>query len=97
MEPCNEDINAKKIISVEEDPNYEVAKSKAGGFQACQDSNPDLCARGGGGGGTPGNSWWGGGCRRVLKILTLFQNKKCHFPDPFSDLAFRQKLCKYNT
>ena len=36
------------------------AKSKAGGFQACQDSNPDLCARGGeGGGGTPGNSWWG--------------------------------------
>ena len=58
MEPRNEDINAKKIISVE-DANYEVAKSKAGGFQACQDSNPDLCAREGGGGGTPGNSWWG--------------------------------------
>ena len=58
MEPCNEDINAKKIISVE-DANYEVAKSNAGGFQACQDSNPDLCARGEGGG-TPGNSWWGG-------------------------------------
>ena len=60
MEPRNEDINAKKIISVE-DANYEVAKSKAGGFQACQDSNPDLCARRGGGeaGGTPGNSWWG--------------------------------------
>ena len=57
MEPRNEDINAKKIISVE-DANYEVAKSKAEGFQACQDSNPDLCARGGGGG-TPGNSWWG--------------------------------------
>ena len=55
MEPRNEDINAKKIISVE-DANYEVAKSKAEGFQACQDSNP--CARGGGGG-TPGNSWWG--------------------------------------
>ena len=47
MEPRNEDINAKKIISVE-DANYEVAKSKAGGFQACQDSNPDLCARRGG-------------------------------------------------
>ena len=58
MEPRNEDINAKKIISVE-DANYEVAKSKAGGFQVCQNSNPDLCARGGGGGGTPGNSWWG--------------------------------------
>ena len=57
--PRNEDINAKKIISVE-DANYEVAKSKAGGFQACQDSNPDLRARGeGGGGGTLGNSWWG--------------------------------------
>ena len=48
MEPRNEDINAKKIISVE-DANYEVAKSKAEGFQAWQDSNPDLCARGGGG------------------------------------------------
>ena len=59
LEPWNEDINAKKIISVE-DANYEVAKSKAGGFQAYQDSNPDLCARGGvGGGGTPGNCWWG--------------------------------------
>ena len=56
MEPRNEDINAKKIISVE-GANYEGAKSKAEGFQACQDSNPDLCARGGGG--TPGNSWWG--------------------------------------
>ena len=90
MEPRNEDINAKKIISVE-DANYEVAKSKAGGFQACQDSNPNLCAQGGGG----GYSWefLVGMCRRVLKILTLFQNKKCHFPDPFSDLAFRQKLC----
>ena len=89
--PRNEDINAKKIISVE-DANYEVAKSKAGGFQACQDSNPDLRARGEGGG---GYSWefLVGMCRRVLKILTLFQNKKCHFPDPFSDLAFRQKLC----
>ena len=29
----------------------------------------------------------------VLQILTLFQAKKCHFPYPFSDLAFRQKLC----
>ena len=58
MEPRNEDINAKKIISVEEDANYEVAKSKAGGFQACQDSNPDLCARGGGGV-LLGIPWWG--------------------------------------
>ena len=91
MEPRNEDINAKKIISVE-GANYEGAKSKAEGFQACQDSNPDLCARGGRGG---GYSWefLVGVYRRVLKILTLFQNKKCHFPDPFSDLAFRQKLC----
>ena len=31
-------------------------------------------------------------CRPVLQILTLFQTKKCHFPYPFSDLAFRQKL-----
>ena len=32
-------------------------------------------------------------CRPVLQILTLFQTKKCNFPYPFSDLAFRQKLC----
>ena len=34
-----------------------------------------------------------GVCSPVLQILTLFQTEKCHFPDPFSDLAFRQKLC----
>ena len=28
-----------------------------------------------------------GVCRPVLRILTLFQTKKCHFPHPFSDLA----------
>ena len=31
-------------------------------------------------------------CRPVLLTLTLFQTKKYHFPDLFSDLAFRQKL-----
>ena len=35
----------------------------------------------------------GGGVPLVFQILTLFQTKKCHFPHPFSDLAFRQKLC----
>ena len=45
-----------------------------------------------------------GVCRPVLQILTLCQTKKCHFHTrfqtrpvksryPFSDLAFRQKLC----
>ena len=34
-----------------------------------------------------------GVCSPVLQILTLFQTKKCNFPHPFSDLAFRQKLC----
>ena len=28
-----------------------------------------------------------GVCRPVLQILTLFQTKKCHFPNPFSDQA----------
>ena len=28
-----------------------------------------------------------GVCRPVLQILTLFRNKKCHFPHQFSDLA----------
>ena len=76
--------NAKKIIPVE-GANYEVAKSKAGGFQACQDSNPDLCARGGGvllgilGGGVPPGS----------QNPDPISDQKCHFPDPFSDLAFR--------
>ena len=35
----------------------------------------------------------GGGVQLVFQILTLFQTKKCHFPHPFSDLAFRWKLC----
>ena len=30
----------------------------------------------------------------VLQILTLFQTKKCHFLDPFSDLASK-KLCHH--
>ena len=40
-------------------------------------------------------------CRTVLQILTLFTTKKCHLrpdlkhPYPFSDLAFRQKLCHH--
>ena len=33
--------------------------------------------------------------RPVLQILTLFQTKKCYFPHPFSDLAFRPKLCHH--
>ena len=41
-------------------------------------------------GGTPRNSWGGGkGCCSVLQILTLFQTKTCHFPYPYSDLAFK--------
>ena len=35
----------------------------------------------------------GGGVQLIFQILTLFQTKKCHFPHPFSDLAFRWKLC----
>ena len=31
-------------------------------------------------------------CHPVPQILILFQTKKCHFPHPFSDLAFRQKI-----
>ena len=39
------------------------------------------------------NCWQGGYsweflvrvCRPVLHILALFQTRKCHFPDPFSD------------
>ena len=31
------------------------------------------------------NSWWGV-CRPALRILTLFQTTKCHFPHPFSEL-----------
>ena len=61
------------------------------------------CSKGGypgwGGGGTPGNSWWGV-CRPVLQILTRSQTKDVifhtHFSHPFSDLAFRHKLCYHN-
>ena len=31
-------------------------------------------------------------CHPVPQILILFQTKKCHFPHPFSDLTFRQKI-----
>ena len=34
-------------------------------------------------------------CCPVPQILTHFQTKKCNFPHPFSDLAFRQKLCHH--
>ena len=45
-----------------------------------------IIARGRGGGG--GYSWefLVGLCRLVHQILTLFQTKTCHFPNPFSDL-----------
>ena len=36
-----------------------------------------------------------GVCCPVLQILILFRTKKCHFPHPFSDLAFRHKLCHH--
>ena len=57
------------------------------------DRDKDMVnARGGGG------YYWKflvGVCRPVLQILTLFQTKKCHSPHPFSDQAFRQKLCHH--
>ena len=34
-----------------------------------------------------------GVCRPVPQILTRFRTKKGNFPNPFSDLALRQKLC----
>ena len=43
----------------------------------------------------PGGYSWEflvGVCHPVPQILILFQTKKCHFPHPFSDLAFRQKI-----
>ena len=45
-----------------------------------------IIARGRGGG---GYSWefLVGLCRLVHQILTLFQTKTCHFPNPFSDLV----------
>ena len=33
-----------------------------------------------------------GVCHPVPQMLILFQTKKWHFPHPFSDLAFRQKI-----
>ena len=36
----------------------------------------------------------GGACRPVLQILTLFQTKKCHFSQLFSDLAYK-KWCHH--
>ena len=39
-------------------------------------------------------------CHPVLQILTLFQTKKCHFPQPFSDLEVVTKLnitCSHKT
>ena len=45
----------------------------------------------GGGGGVPWEFLVGGG-HPVSQILILFQTKKCHFPHPFSDLSFRQKI-----
>ena len=42
---------------------------------------------GGGGGGVYSWKFLVGVCHMVLKILTLFQTKKCHFPHPFSDLV----------
>ena len=40
-------------------------------------------------GGYSGEFLVGGVCRPVLQILTLFQTKKCHFSQPFLDLASR--------
>ena len=42
-----------------------------------------------------GESWefLVGVCSPVLQILTRLQTKKCNFPHPFSDLAFKQKFC----
>ena len=36
-------------------------------------------------------------CCLVIRILTLFQTKKCHFPHPFSDLEVVTKcnICVY--
>ena len=39
------------------------------------------------GGGGYSQEFLVGVCRPVLQILTLFQTKKCHFPNPFSDQA----------
>jgi len=36
-------------------------------------------------------------CRLVIRILTLFQTKKCHFPHPFLDLEVvtKHNICVY--
>ena len=34
-------------------------------------------------------------CRPVLQILTLFQTNKCHFSNPFSDLASKKLFHHY--
>ena len=47
----------------------------------------------GGGGGGFSSEFLVGMCCPVLQILTRFQTKKSNFPHPFSDLAFRHKLC----
>ena len=58
---------------------------------------PCLWIPGAEGGGGGGYSWEfvGGVCRPFRQILTLIQTKNCNFPHPFSDQAFRQKLCYY--
>ena len=46
-------------------------------------------------GGGGGNSWWRCAALFSKSWVTRFQTKKCHSLHPFSDLAFRQKLCYY--
>ena len=50
----------------------------------CMLSGSEIATNIGTNGCTIMQNWW--------KILTPFQTKKCHFTDPFSVLAFRQKL-----
>ena len=52
-----------------------------------------TCAPGGGGGGGVHLGIIGGGVPPGSQNPDPISNQKCHFPDPFSDLAFRQKLC----
>ena len=58
MEPRNEDINAKKIISVE-DAITKLGKARLEVFRPARIRTLTSAPEGGGGGGTPGNSWWG--------------------------------------
>ena len=57
-------------------------KKQQQGLKVMQNDNLQFFDRGGGGG-----SWEFliGVCNLVLKILTLFQTKKCHFPHLFLD------------